>query len=107
MSGSDVRRERRGDLECQRSACELLAAVTGSAPDCVQWDPVHHLQGHAYSCGHEIVVIAARDDEHESVVVTMEDWEAIRLATHPAERTGILRERAIRSHQRFLELLAS
>lgn len=107
VSTTELRVRRRGDVECQRSARELLAAVTGSAPDGLQWDPVHHLQGHAHSSGHEMVVIAARDDAHESVVVTTEDWEAIRFATQPAERTCILRERAIRSHQRFLELLTS
>jgi hypothetical protein len=97
---------RRNDLECQCSAGAFLTELIGAAPDDLRWDDTHHLQGHAHCGGREIVVIAARDTIHHAVVLTAEDWDAVRIAT-PDERAAILRDRAIDSHRRLIQTLAA
>jgi hypothetical protein len=97
---------RRDDAVCQTSAGDYLRALIGDAPDDLLWDEHHHLQGHAHCGGHEIIVIAARDDQHSPIVLTPEDWNGIRRA-EPAARCTMLRACAIDSHDRLLEVLAS
>lgn len=95
---------RRDDLTCQCSAGAFLAELIGSAPDDLRWDGTHHLQGHAHCAGREIVVIAGRDTAHHAVVLTAEDWDAVRIAA-PAERAIMLRTCSIDSHRRLVETL--
>lgn len=95
---------RRDDTECQCSAGAFLTELIGSAPDDLRWDGTHHLQGHAHCAGREIVVIAGRDSTHHAIVLTAEDWDAVRIAA-PAEREVMLRECSIDSHRRLLETL--
>jgi hypothetical protein len=42
------------------------------------WDADHCLQGHADVDGSHLVVIASRDDAHEPVVLSEDDWDAVR-----------------------------
>jgi hypothetical protein len=45
----------------------------------------------------ELVVIAPRDESHQPIVLTAEDWDAIRHA--PGEQAGeLVRQRAIHDH---------
>jgi hypothetical protein len=96
---------RRDDRECQINATEFLTGLLGAAPDDLRWDDDHHLQGHAHSAGHEIVVIAPRDNAHHTLVFTPEDWDAIRHSA-TCDRDVMLRTCAIESHARLAELLA-
>ncbi len=95
---------RREDLECQTNAGKYLGTLIGAAPDNLCWDSIHHLQGHVRCAGREIIVIAARDDLHHALVVTLEDWQRIRVASG-SERVEMLRACAIESHARLLEAL--
>ena len=80
-------------------------SLLGSPPDALHWDAKHHLQGHAHIHGHELVVIASRDQEHHVLVLTPEDWDEIRRA--PGEdRSELLRRCAIDDHDRLLRVLA-
>jgi hypothetical protein len=92
------------DGECQASATDYLRNLIGAPPDDLMWDDVHHLQGHARCSGREIIVIAARDTQHHTLVLTLEDWETIRHADS-ADRRALLRDYAIESHTRLLEVL--
>ena len=103
MQASSGRHE---DLECQSNAGQYLGMLIGSAPDDLRWDSTHHLQGHARCAGREIIVIAARDDLHHAIVLTLEDWQSIRVA-EGSERVQMLRACAIESHARLLEALDS
>ncbi|MCU1360533.1 MAG: hypothetical protein JWN99_1822 [Ilumatobacteraceae bacterium] len=96
----------RPDSDCQNSAGEYLRDLIGAPPDDLLWDDVHHLQGHARCSGREIIVIAARDSAHEPLVVTVEDWDTIRHS-FGRDRGELLRNSAILSHSRFLEVLAA
>jgi NTE family protein len=104
-TNAEMTGRRRDDLECQGSAGRFLATLLGSAPDDLCWDSTHHLQGHAHCRGRELVVIAPRDTRHHAVVVTAEDWDAIRLATQN-ERGVLLQACAIESPGRLLAALA-
>ena len=42
------------------------------------WDPDHHLQGHVEVAGQHLVVIAARDSDHAPLVLSEDDWNALR-----------------------------
>jgi hypothetical protein len=80
-------------------------SLLGKAPDALLWDERHHLQGHAHVHGHELVVIASRDEEHHVLVLTPEDWDEIRRA--PADRRGeLLRRCAIEDRERLTQVLA-
>lgn len=71
--------QRLDDDHAHRRALELLAAVAG--PDCVSrvcWDCEHHLQGHVDVDGEHLVLIAPRDDEHEPLVLSEDEWDALR-----------------------------
>jgi hypothetical protein len=97
--------ERRSDAECWSQAWQYLMSLLGSAPDALHWDEKHHLQGHAQVKGHELVVIASRDQDHHVLVLTPEDWDEIRRA--PAQDRGeLLRRCAIDDHDRLLRVLA-
>ncbi len=103
-TNAEVRGLRRDDLESQGSAGQFLIAVLGSAPDDLCWDSTHHLQGHAHCGGREFVVIAPRDTGHRAVVLTAEDWDAVRVATQ-SERGALLQACAIESHNGLLAAL--
>ena len=89
---------------CQVNATEYLGALIGAAPENLRWDNVHHLQGHVVCAGREIILIAPRDDLHHALVLTLEDWQRIRVA-QGAERLEMLRACAIESHDRLLQAL--
>lgn len=81
-------------------------SLLGTEPDDLCWDATHHLQGHAHVDGHELVVIASRDEQHHVVVLTPQDWDEIRRAP-AAERSALLRRCAIADHDRLVEVLAT
>jgi hypothetical protein len=72
-----VRRHRTDD-ESHAQATEFVTELVGSAAGSVVWDTLNRLQGHLHVSGHELVVIAARDEVHRPVVLTVDDWSAVR-----------------------------
>ncbi len=67
------------DVEAHERAMRRLAEVAG--PECVDqvtWDPDHHLQGHVDVGDTHLVVIAPRDDEHQTLVLSESEWDALR-----------------------------
>jgi hypothetical protein len=71
--------QRHNDEQAHVRALEHLATVAGA--ECaarVCWDLVHHLQGHVDVAGRHVVLIAPRDDEHEPLVLTEAEWDALR-----------------------------
>jgi hypothetical protein len=88
------------DDEGQRRARLFLKQLLGDAPKDLCWDETHHLQGHVHIGSRELVVIAPRDERHEPVVLTAEDWDEIRHA--PGEQAGeLVRQRAIHDHDQL------
>ena len=76
MSERSVRLD---DEAAHQRALELLAELMG--PGCTEhvcWDLDHHLQGHVDVDGRHVVVIAPRDDDHAPLVLSEDDWEALR-----------------------------
>ena len=54
-------------------------------------DGTFHLQGHGHLHGRELIVIAARDDDHQTVVLTAEDWDAVHRASTDQRRDLLTR----------------
>ena len=102
---SDADRAVRPDRECWARASEFLTELIGSPPDDLQWDDTHHLQGHGHLHGRELIVIASRDDDHQTVVLTAEDWDAVRRASSD-QRRGLLNACAIIDHNRLVAVLS-
>ena len=94
----------RSEAECRARASEFLTELIGSPPDDLLWDDRHHLQGHGHLSGHELVVIAPRDDDHRTVVLTIEDWDAVRLAD-TQQRRHLLSTCAIADRNRLADVL--
>jgi len=94
----------RPDTECRARANEFLTELIGSPPDSLSWDDVHHLQGHGHVHGRELVVIAPRDDDHHTVVLTIEDWDAVRRCSTDRRR-DLIDECAIIDHDRLVAVL--
>jgi len=65
------------DASAHARARQRLAAVVGCECE-ISWDADHCLQGHADVDGSHLVVIASRDDAHEPVVLSEDDWDAVR-----------------------------
>ena len=98
--------DRLADAECRARAGSDLLALLGAEPDDMCWDRTHQLQGHVHVGGRAFVVIAARDDLHQTLVFTPEDWDEVRRS--PIEnRSETLRRCAIADHTRFVQLLAA
>jgi hypothetical protein len=103
---ADVERVQRPDTECRALASQFLAGLIGTAPGELAWDNTHRLQGHASIGGRELVVIAPRDDDHHTVVLTAHDWAQVRLAG--ADRRGsLLSAYAIADRVRMAALLGA
>ena len=67
------------DEQAHERALRHLAECVG--PECadrVCWDPDHHLQGHVDVDGRHLVVIASRDDAHDPLVLTEQEWALLR-----------------------------
>lgn len=99
-------RTTRSDAECRARACEFLTELIGSPPHDLLWDAAHHLQGHSHLHGHELVVIAARDDDHQTVVLTVEDWDAVRRA-NSGQRRDLLDACSIHDHDQLVTALSA
>jgi hypothetical protein len=102
---SDADRAVRPDSECWARASEFLTELIGSPPDDLLWDDTHHLQGHGHLHGRELIVIAPRDDDHQTVVLTAEDWDAVRRASTDRRR-DLLNACAITDHNRLVTVLS-
>ena len=89
-AGSSIRGT---DAECRKRATDFLTGVIGCLPDDLRWDETFHLQAHAHLSGHELVVIASRDDAHQPIVLTAMDWDQVRR--EDANRQQLLVERMI------------
>ena len=104
-ASSDDDRAVRPDTECWARASEFLTELIGSPPDDLLWDDTYHLQGHGHLHGREVVVIAPRDDDHQTVVLTAEDWDAVRRASTD-QRRDLLNACAIADHNRLVAVLS-
>jgi hypothetical protein len=94
----------RPDIDCRAKANEFLTELIGSPPDDLRWDDTYHLQGHGHLNGRELIVIAPRDDDHQTVVLTAEDWDAVRRAGAD-QRRDLLDACAIADHNRLAAVL--
>lgn len=94
----------RPDADCWATASKYLTELIGSPPDDLRWDDTHHLQGHGHLQGRELIVIAARDDQHQTVVLTAEDWDAVRRAS-AEQRHDLLNVCAIADHNQLVAVL--
>ena len=105
-TGTIIERARiiHSDSECRARASEFLTELIGSPPDSLSWDDAHHLQGHGQVQGRELVVIAPRDDDHHTVVLTAEDWDAVRRCS-TAGRRQLLDQCAIVDHAHLVAAL--
>ena len=103
-TAEDFGRRVRSDSESQAIAREFLTELIGSAPDDLEWDDTHHLQGHGHLDGHELIVIAPRDDRHRTIVLIAEDWDAVSRATAD-QRRELLEACAIADHDRLVAVL--
>ncbi len=94
----------RPDTACWAKASEFLTELIGSPPDDLLWDDTHHLQGHGHLQGRELIVIAPRDDDHQTIVLTAEDWDAVRRAS-TGQRRDLLNSCAIADRNRLVAVL--
>jgi hypothetical protein len=101
----DADRRVRPDIECRAKASEFLTELIGSPPDDLRWDATYRLQGHGHLDGRELIVIAPRDDDHQTVVLTAEDWDAVRQAGGD-QRRDLLDACAIEDHNRLVAVLS-
>jgi hypothetical protein len=69
--------ERLDDDRAHARAHDHLVAAVGCDCD-IRWDDEHCLQGHVDLDGCHLVVIACRDDAHEPLVLSEDDWDALR-----------------------------
>jgi hypothetical protein len=94
----------RSDAESQAVAREFLTELIGTDPDDLEWDDTHRLRGHGHLDGHELIVIAPRDDQHRTIVLIAEDWDAVSRATAD-QRRWLLEACAIADHNRLVAVL--
>jgi hypothetical protein len=99
-----IARAVRPDSACRARATAFLVELIGSPLDDLLWDNTHCLRGHGHLRGREIVVIAPRDDDHGTIVLTAEDWDVIRLASGD-QRCELLERFAIVDHHRLIAVL--
>jgi hypothetical protein len=83
----------------------MLAALIGATPD-LWWDVDYHLKGDVRVGGCDLVLIAARDLDHQPVVLTAADWEEVRRAP-ASERSSLLGLYAISNRHRLADVLAA
>ena len=95
----------RPDVACRATASEFLTELIGSPHEALFWDATHLLQGHSRLDGLELVVIAPRDDDHHTVVLTAEDWDAVRRA-NADQRRDLLDTCAIADHKRLVAVIS-
>jgi hypothetical protein len=62
----------------ERAVRHVADALGLSAPPPVAWDVDHHLQGHLDVEGRSMVLIAPRSSDHDPLLLTDEDWDALR-----------------------------
>ena len=75
---------RLNDDEAHDLAVRHLVGLLGAAtPPPVAWDADHHLQGHLDVAGRHMVLIAPRTPDHQPLLLSDEDWDALRR-THCA-----------------------
>jgi hypothetical protein len=66
------------DAAHDRAVQHVADALGLSAPPAVAWDADHHLQGHFEVAGSHMVLIAPRTSDHDPLLLTDEDWDALR-----------------------------
>jgi hypothetical protein len=104
-TSSDADRVIRPDVECRARASEFVSELIGSPLDDLLWDDTYHLRGHGRLHGHELIVIAPRDDDHHTVVLTAEDWDVVRQASTD-QRRDLLESCAIADRDRLVAVLS-
>jgi hypothetical protein len=104
-NGGSAVRAVRSDAECRAVASTFLIELLGSPPVDLLWDDTHRLQGHSHLHGRELVVIAPRDDDHQTVVLTAEDWDAVRRSS-AGQRRELLDACAIADRNRLVAVLS-
>jgi hypothetical protein len=78
--------------------------LAGAQPAELSWDDTFRLQGHAHVGRRELIVIAPRDDQHETLVLMVEDWN--QLHREGSNSAALIAERAIVSPQHLESALA-
>jgi hypothetical protein len=93
-------------VNCQARAYDFLVRLTGSRPEALTWDSTHRLQGHIHLSGHELVVIATHDASQRPVVLTAQDWDAVRRSSSE-QRHNFIKSNAITDHSGLVSALGS
>ncbi len=71
------------DARAHARAHDRLVAAVGCECE-IHWDTDHCLQGHVDHDGSHLVVIACRDDAHQPLVLSEDEWDALRRGVeHP------------------------
>jgi hypothetical protein len=71
------------DARAHARAHDRLVAAVGCECE-IHWDADHCLQGHVDLDGSHLVVIACRDDAHQPLVLSEDEWDALRRGVeHP------------------------
>jgi hypothetical protein len=76
--GTQIGGIRRNDAEARESASQFLTSLVGARQTHLSWDLTFRLQGHAHVGPCELIVIASRDRQHTTVVLTVDDWARVR-----------------------------
>ena len=84
MSDMENRRRLSDEQAHERALRHLADRVGPGCTDDVCWDPDHHLQGHVDVEGKHWIVIAPRDDEHDPLLLTEADWDALKRGLQAA-----------------------
>ena len=95
---------RRTDPEARAQAAEFFRTLAAAHPAELSWDDTFRLQGHANVDCRELIVIAPRDNQHQTVVLTIEDWDQLRR--EGGNSAALIAERAIFSPQQLESALA-
>jgi hypothetical protein len=91
-------RSGRSVADCRATAQVRLASLIGAQLDDLVWDDTYPLRGHGHIAGCALVVIAPRDPDHVTVVLTAQDWDAVRMASAD-DRRDLLATSSIADHE--------
>ena len=91
---------------CRARAHKFLVELVGGRSHSLTWDSTHCLQGHVHIGSRELVVIAARNEAHNPVVLTPPSWDAVRRSPG-AQRRELLASCSITDRTHLASILES
>jgi hypothetical protein len=94
--------QRHSDAAARESASHYLSNLVGAREADLSWDLTFSLQGHARVGPCELIVIASRDRQHKTVVLTVDDWDLVR---HNGNCAALVAEHAIVTPQQLDALI--